>query len=173
MDSEAGEFSLRTFWPYKTTNSLTSPPPPPTFPALERHVFQGKPRRLISEAFTARELDRGLSSAGCGKGNAPLAPGPGRVAGLDLVFLFPSAAALGEPGVGMSFQGGWIISHPCCPLWGEGGVLCSTLPGFAQKDRAEQVGRRTIYYLMFLSKHFVFACIEKLSIKYVHTSVHN
>lgn len=87
--------------------------------------------------------------------------------------LFPSSAVSGELGVEINFQGGWIISRPCCPLRGEGGVLCSALPGFTQKDRAEQVGRRTTYYLMFFSKHFVFACIQKLSIKYVHTSVHN
>lgn len=87
--------------------------------------------------------------------------------------LFASFAVSGEPGVEMNFQEGWIISHPCCPLRGEGGVLCSMLPGFAQKDRAEQVGRRTIDYLMFLSKHFVFACLQKLSVKYAHTSVHN
>lgn len=61
-------------------------------------------------------------------------------------------------------------SHPIPAVISEGREGPSA-PGFAYEDRAEQVGKRAIS--MFLSKLFGFACIEKLSIKYVHASVQN
>lgn len=142
-----------TFWPYKN---------PQNTPQLRKKAFFQESLKVIKQTFPC--LWVGLCSAKHWRGKFSFALGPGQVAGPDLMFLFPS----GEPGVAGSFQGGWIPSHPCSPLWGEGGVLS---PGFAYKDRAEQVGRRAIS--MFLSKLFGFACIEMLSVKDVHASVQN
>jgi len=104
------------------------------FPSLERHFFQGKPRRLVSEALTVRQLDYGLSSAGCGKGNVSLAMGQVRL--LDGTWCSSSLQVLCQESPGWGWASRGEGTFPISTVISEGWEACSA-PRFQALHRQQ------------------------------------